>query len=115
MMGNDAHCAAWIARHGESPSGEARRRAARGGARGPQAAAASDVSDERSSSSRRRGGAAAFERGTTVLDAARRLGVDLDSVCGGRGICGRCQVEVAEGEHAKHGIMLARARTSRRR
>lgn len=31
-------------------------------------------------------------QGTTVLDAARRLGVDLDSVCGGRGICGRCQV-----------------------
>ncbi len=30
--------------------------------------------------------------GTTVLDAARMLGVDLDSVCGGRGICGRCQV-----------------------
>jgi len=43
-------------------------------------------------------------RGTTVLDAARRLGVDLDSTCGGRGICGRCQVGVAEGEHAKHGI-----------
>ncbi|MBY5163394.1 ASKHA domain-containing protein [Salsipaludibacter albus] len=32
--------------------------------------------------------------GTTVLDAARELGVDLDSVCGGRGICGRCQVAV---------------------
>ena len=45
-----------------------------------------------------------FEHGTTLLDAARRLGVDLDSVCGGRGICGRCQVEVSEGEHAKHGI-----------
>ena len=30
--------------------------------------------------------------GTTVLQAARELGVDLDSVCGGRGICGRCQV-----------------------
>ncbi len=30
--------------------------------------------------------------GITVLDAARHLGVDLDSVCGGRGICGRCQV-----------------------
>ena len=29
--------------------------------------------------------------GTTVLDAARSLGVDIDSVCGGRGICGRCQ------------------------
>jgi uncharacterized 2Fe-2S/4Fe-4S cluster protein (DUF4445 family) len=46
-----------------------------------------------------------FEHGTTLLDAARRLGVDLDSVCGGRGICGRCQIEVAEGEHAKHGIV----------
>lgn len=33
-----------------------------------------------------------FPEGTTVLDAARALGVDLDSVCGGRGICGRCQV-----------------------
>jgi uncharacterized 2Fe-2S/4Fe-4S cluster protein (DUF4445 family) len=32
--------------------------------------------------------------GTTVLDAARTLGVDLDSVCGGRGLCGRCQVAV---------------------
>lgn len=30
--------------------------------------------------------------GTTILDAARRVGADLDSVCGGRGICGRCQV-----------------------
>jgi len=50
-----------------------------------------------------------FDRGTTVLDAARRLGVDLDSVCGGRGICGRCQVTVSEGEHAKHGISCTAA------
>jgi uncharacterized 2Fe-2S/4Fe-4S cluster protein (DUF4445 family) len=50
-----------------------------------------------------------FEHGTTLLDAARRLGVDLDSVCGGRGICGRCQVEVSEGEHAKHGITSSAA------
>jgi uncharacterized 2Fe-2S/4Fe-4S cluster protein (DUF4445 family) len=39
-----------------------------------------------------------------VLDAARALGVDLDSVCGGRGICGRCQVLLSEGEFAKHHI-----------
>ncbi len=45
-----------------------------------------------------------FTHGTSVLDAARSLGVDLDSVCGGRGICGRCQVEVGEGEFAKHAI-----------
>ena len=49
----------------------------------------------------RRGG---VSPGTTVLDAARRLGVDIDSVCGGRGICGRCQVEPMFGEFAKHGI-----------
>ncbi|HXU85206.1 MAG TPA: ASKHA domain-containing protein, partial [Verrucomicrobiae bacterium] len=48
-----------------------------------------------------------FEAGTTVLDAARRLGVDIDSVCGGRGICGRCQVEQSVGEFAKHGITSA--------
>ncbi len=32
--------------------------------------------------------------GSTVLDAARRLGADLDTICGGRGICGRCQVQI---------------------
>ena len=47
--------------------------------------------------------------GISVLDAARRLGVDLDSTCGGRGICGRCQVSVAEGEHAKHRITCTAA------
>ncbi len=45
--------------------------------------------------------------GTTLLDAARRLGVDLDSVCGGRGICGRCQVEPTFGDFAKHGMTVA--------
>ena len=43
-------------------------------------------------------------RGTTVLDAARRLGVDLDSVCGGRGICSRCQIAPSVGKFAKHGL-----------
>jgi uncharacterized 2Fe-2S/4Fe-4S cluster protein (DUF4445 family) len=45
-----------------------------------------------------------FPKETTVLDAARALGVDIDSVCGGRGICGRCQVEQSVGSFAKHGI-----------
>jgi uncharacterized 2Fe-2S/4Fe-4S cluster protein (DUF4445 family) len=46
-----------------------------------------------------------FPLGTRLLDAARNLGVDLDSVCGGRALCGRCQVTVAEGEFAKHNIV----------
>ncbi|MEX2278984.1 MAG: ASKHA domain-containing protein [Acidimicrobiia bacterium] len=37
---------------------------------------------------------ATVDEGMTVLDAARKLGVDLDSICSGRGICGRCQVRV---------------------
>ena len=43
-------------------------------------------------------------QGTTVLQAAREMGVDLDSVCGGRAICGRCQVTLSEGAFPKHGI-----------
>ncbi len=45
-----------------------------------------------------------FPLGTPVLEAARSLGVDVDSVCGGRGLCGRCQVICAEGEFSKHAI-----------
>ncbi len=42
-----------------------------------------------------------IETGTTILDAARAFGVDLDSTCGGRGLCGRCQVKPSFGEFAK--------------
>ena len=42
--------------------------------------------------------------GTTVLQAARDLGVDLDSVCGGRGICGRCQVAFSPASFPKWAI-----------
>jgi uncharacterized 2Fe-2S/4Fe-4S cluster protein (DUF4445 family) len=45
--------------------------------------------------------------GTTVLTAARRLGVDLDSVCGGRGICSKCQVSPGKGRFDKHGVTVA--------
>ena len=43
-------------------------------------------------------------KGTNLLSAARQLGVDIDSVCGGRAMCGRCQIDVGEGQFAKHGI-----------
>ena len=42
--------------------------------------------------------------GTSVLQAARDFGVDLDSVCGGRGICGRCQVAFTPGQFSKWAI-----------
>jgi len=46
-----------------------------------------------------------FPIGTSILSAARTLGVDLDSICGGRGLCGRCQVQCPEGEFPKHNIV----------
>ncbi|MFS4438843.1 ASKHA domain-containing protein [Paracoccaceae bacterium GXU_MW_L88] len=47
-----------------------------------------------------------FPVGTPVLTAARKLGVDLDSVCGGRGICSKCQVEPSFGQFPKHGVTV---------
>lgn len=47
-----------------------------------------------------------FAKGTPVLTAARQLGVDLDSVCGGRGICSKCQVAPAFGDFPKHGLSV---------
>ncbi|RBO54722.1 drug:proton antiporter [Rhodovulum sp. BSW8] len=45
--------------------------------------------------------------GTTVLEGARQLGVDLDSVCGGRGICSKCQISPGRGAFPKHGLSVA--------
>ncbi|MGB7244127.1 MAG: ASKHA domain-containing protein [Sulfitobacter sp.] len=47
-----------------------------------------------------------FDIGTPILTAARQLGVDLDSVCGGRGICSKCQITPGYGEFSKHGVTV---------
>ena len=142
LMGHDPNCARWIrkfrelrraagagratsrptrsARAARSP--RARRHAAeRRPSRGWTARSPGGSIEEldrqrqgsRSSSSCRPGKRGRFPLGTPCSQAARSLGVDIDSVCGGRGICGRCQVEVAEGDFAKHGVTSARATISR--
>lgn len=45
-----------------------------------------------------------FALGASVLSAAQSLGVDIDSVCGGRGLCGRCQVTSGIGAFPKFAI-----------
>jgi uncharacterized 2Fe-2S/4Fe-4S cluster protein (DUF4445 family) len=50
--------------------------------------------------------------GVTVLEAARQLGADIDSVCGGRGICGRCQITPSTGVFAKWGITVSESSLS---
>lgn len=42
--------------------------------------------------------------GKSVLEAAQQLGVDLDTVCGGRGLCDRCQIDQSIGKFSKFGV-----------
>ncbi len=75
-----------------------------GGADEAEMAEAPDLASVVFTPSGRRG---SITPGSTVLDVARLLGVDLDSVCGGRGICGRCQVVPVDGDFPKHGLVSA--------
>jgi uncharacterized 2Fe-2S/4Fe-4S cluster protein (DUF4445 family) len=45
--------------------------------------------------------------GTTLLDAAHDLGVDVDSICGGRQTCGKCKILIEDGAFAKHALESA--------
>ena len=52
-------------------------------------------------------------RGSNLLEGARRLGVELESICGGRQTCGKCQIVVEEGHFPKHAITSAGGHLSR--
>ena len=52
------------------------------------------------------------EIGMDVLSAARKLGADLDTVCGGNGECGRCKVQLSEGSFPKFQIESSLAHLS---
>ena len=45
--------------------------------------------------------------GVSLLDAARQVGVEIESICGGRLTCGKCKVRVENGRFDKHGITSA--------
>jgi len=44
------------------------------------------------------------QTGESVYEAALRGGVDMQSICGGKGLCKRCQIEIEPGKHAKFNI-----------
>jgi len=50
--------------------------------------------------------------GTTLLEAARLLGVEIESICGGRQTCGKCQILIEEGHFPKHNLTSALAHLS---
>src|SRR5574340_650449 len=51
------------------------------------------------------GAAGMVECGTSLLEAARQLGVGIESICGGAGTCGKCQVVIEEGQFPKHNMV----------
>ncbi len=44
------------------------------------------------------------EDGKTLLEAARSLGVDIESLCGNKKVCGKCKVRIEEGYFEKDNI-----------
>lgn len=45
------------------------------------------------------------ETGHSLLEVARQLGVEIESICGGRLTCGKCKVRIESGDFQKHGIV----------
>ena len=44
-------------------------------------------------------------RGTPLRDAARELGLEIESLCGGRAACGKCRVRILDATEASgHGL-----------
>ncbi len=54
------------------------------------------------------------KKGTTILEAAQKLSVDLNSICGARGRCSKCQVELTFGEFNKLNIRSQETSVSER-
>ncbi len=50
--------------------------------------------------------------GTSLLEAARQMGVEIESICGGRLTCGKCKIQIEEGVFQKHGITSGKAHVS---
>jgi uncharacterized 2Fe-2S/4Fe-4S cluster protein (DUF4445 family) len=53
------------------------------------------------------GRSAVFPEGTSLLEAARQMGVGIEAVCGGQGFCARCWVKLETGEYPRHGLHSA--------
>ena len=43
-------------------------------------------------------------KGLTILEASRALGVDIETLCGEKKVCGKCKVRIEEGFFEKYGV-----------
>ncbi len=49
----------------------------------------------------------------SVIEASRRLGADIEALCGEKKVCGKCKIRIEEGFFEKYGIDSKRSHVSR--
>ncbi len=52
------------------------------------------------------------DRGMTLVEASRRVGVDIEALCGEKKACGKCLVRIEEGGDDQTGIQSSRSQVS---
>lgn len=51
-------------------------------------------------------------KGLNLIEASRLLGVDIETLCGEKKVCGKCKVRIEEGMFEKYGIVSKRSHVS---
>ena len=44
------------------------------------------------------------DKGISIIEAARRIGVDIETLCGEKRVCGKCKVKIEEGFFEKYAV-----------
>ena len=53
-----------------------------------------------------------IRKGLNIIEASRLLGVDIETLCGEKKVCGKCKVRIEEGHFEKYGVRSSRANLS---
>jgi len=53
-----------------------------------------------------------IKKGLSIIEASRELGVDIEALCGGKKVCGKCRVRIEQGFFDKYGIDSSRTHVS---
>ncbi len=48
------------------------------------------------------------KKGVTIIEASRQLGVDIESLCGEKKVCGKCKIRIEEGFFEKYGVQSSK-------
>ena len=52
------------------------------------------------------------DKGLSIIEASRQLGVDIETLCGEKRVCGKCVIRIEEGFFEKYGIQSSTAHAS---